>query len=332
MKNSGKIEGVGKTNAAAPNLRLVQRFLEMMLAERGAAKNSIAAYGRDLEDYSAFLVARKLTPAAAGSDDIRDYLADLEERGLARSSASRKLSAIKQFHLFLQSEGLASGNPATIVQGPKARMSLPKILHESDVEKLLRVAHEQVVKAEGKVIFRSLRLHCLVELLAATGLRVSELVGLKFAAVQAERDFLLVKGKGGRERMVPVALRAQKVLQAYLSLLKSQAEGVPTWLFPSHGTSGALTRQHFALELKALARLAGLDAEKVSPHVLRHAFASDLLAHGADLRAVQQMLGHADIATTQIYTHVQTERLTTTVRDFHPLARKAVNKFGGEKS
>ncbi len=330
MKNSGKIEGGQQSR------RLVQRFLEMMLAERGAAKNSIVAYGRDLEDYLVFLAGRQLTPATSGSDDIRDYLVDLEERGLARSSASRKLSAIKQFHLFLQSEGLANGSPATIVQGPKAQMSLPKILQEDDVGKLLQAAEEQVARADAKGRFRALRLQCLVELLAATGLRVSELVGLKYAAVKAERDFLLVKGKGGRERMVPVALRAQKVLRDYLDLLKAQSELAPTWLFPSHGKSGALTRQHFALELKALAGLAGLDAEKISPHVLRHAFASDLLAHGADLRAVQQMLGHADIATTQIYTHVQTERLSATIQDFHPLARKLVNiaskKDGGKTS
>ena len=335
MKSSGKIKSV-EIVAKPQSRRLVQRFLEMMLAERGAAKNSIAAYGRDLEDYLEFLAGRQLTPATSGSDDVRDYLVSLEERGLARSSASRKLSAIKQFHLFLQSEGLASGSPATIVQGPKSQMSLPKILNGDDVGKLLQTADEQVARAEAKARFRALRLQCLVELLAATGLRVSELVGLKYAAVKAERDFLLVKGKGGRERMVPVALRAQKVLRDYLNLLKAQSDVAPTWLFPSHGKSGALTRQHFALELKALAGLAGLDVEKISPHVLRHAFASDLLAHGADLRAVQQMLGHADIATTQIYTHVQTERLSATIRDFHPLARKLVNnaskKDGGKTS
>ncbi len=331
MKSLGKIKS-GEIGAKPQIRRLVQRFLEMMLAERGAATNSIAAYGRDLEDYLVFLVERDLMPATAVSDDIRDYLASLEERGLARSSASRKLSAIKQFHLFLQSEGLANGSPATIVQGPKAHSSLPKILQEEEVRKLLQAAHEQVARADAKGRFRAIRLQCLVELLAATGLRVSELVGLKHAAVKAERDFLLVKGKGGRERMVPVALRAQNVLRNYLTLLKEQSDGVPSWLFPSHGKSGALTRQHFALELKALAGLAGLDAEKISPHVLRHAFATDLLAHGADLRAVQQMLGHADIATTQIYTHVQTERLSATVRDFHPLARRGVNKVGGKTS
>ena len=326
MKNSDKTRTGTVAEPTKQSHRLIQRFLEMMMAERGAAKNSTAAYSRDLEDYVAFLGARQKLPALAASDDVRAYLADLDDRGMARSSASRKLSAIKQFHLFLQSEGLASGNPATIVQGPKAQMSLPKILGENDVDKLLRVAAEQVAAADEKSRLRRLRLQCLVELLAATGLRVSELVGLKYAAVVAEKDFLLVKGKGGRERMVPVAMRAQQVLKQYLALLKTQTEGIPQWLFPSHGATGALTRQHFALELKGLARAAGLDGEKVSPHVLRHAFASDLLAHGADLRSVQQMLGHADIATTQIYTHVQTERLAATVRDFHPLAQKGVPK------
>jgi integrase/recombinase XerD len=165
-----------------------------------------------------------------------------------------------------------------------------------------------------------MRLQCLVVLLAATGLRVSELVALKFAAIQSEPGFLTIKGKGGRERMVPVAKSAQIVLRDYVSVLKLQSDTTPVWLFPSHGESGALTRQHFALELKTLARTAGLDATHISPHVLRHAFASGLLAHGADLRSVQQMLGHADISTTQIYTHVQTERLTATVQEFHPLA------------
>ena len=314
-----------KTKAGATS-RLIQRFLEMMTAERAAARNSTAAYGRDLEDYVGFLAARKLLPATAQSDDVRDYLADLDTRGMARTSTSRKLSAVKQFHVFLQSDGLATSNPATIVQGPRAHQALPTTMGESDVAALLRAAADAVAKAAGKALFKTLRLQCLVELLAATGLRVSELVGLKYAAVVAERDFLLVKGKGGRERMVPVSTRAQNAMRNYITALKEHTESQPDWLFPSHGASGALTRQHFALELKALARAAGLNAEKISPHVLRHAFASELLAHGADLRAVQQMLGHADIATTQIYTHVQTGRLTATVEKYHPLAHKSVAK------
>lgn len=295
----------------------------MMSAERGAAKNSILAYGRDLADYAAFLSAQSKDVKQAASDDVRGYLADLESRGMARSSTARKLSAVKQFHLFMQGEGLAAQNPATIVEGPKKHVVLPKILVADDVEKLLLATADAVIAAKPAERFRAMRLQCLIELLAATGLRVSELVSLKLAAVQAERDFLTIKGKGGRERMVPVSKRAQAVLRDYVEALKSRAEVQSPWLFPSHGESGALTRQHFALELKALARTAGLDAAKISPHVLRHAFASGLLAHGADLRAVQQMLGHADISTTQIYTHVQTERLISTVEQHHPLAKSA---------
>jgi integrase/recombinase XerD len=314
----------GKTDVTTK--RLISRFLEMMSAERGAARNSVLAYGRDLEDYGAYLASRSRDPKAADSDDVRGYLSDLEARGMARSSTARKLSAIKQFHLFLQGEGLASQNPATIVEGPKKHAVLPKILADSDVKKLLQAAADAVVNARPAERFRSMRLHCLIELLAATGLRVSELVGLKLSAVQAERDFLTIKGKGGRERMVPVSRRAQTVLRDYVDILKSRDAAPSLWLFPSHGKSGALTRQHFALELKDLARAAGLDADKISPHVLRHAFASGLLAHGADLRAVQQMLGHADISTTQVYTHVQTERLMATVENHHPLAKASRNR------
>ena len=302
--------------------RLISRFLEMMQAERGAARNSILAYGRDLEDYAAFLARQGREAVTAGSDDVRGYLADLEARGMARSSAARKLSAVKQFHLFLQGEGHAQQNPATIVEGPKKHVALPKTLQDDDVTRLLAAAAGAVAAAKPQQRFRAARVQCLVELLAATGLRVSELVSLKLAAVRSESDFLTIKGKGGRERMVPVSMRAQAVLRDYVSLLKLQFEKPPEWLFPSHGESGALTRQHFALELKALARNAGIDTERVSPHVLRHAFASGLLAHGADLRAVQQMLGHADISTTQIYTHVQAERLSQTVEQYHPLAKR----------
>jgi integrase/recombinase XerD len=300
---------------------LINRFLEMMRAERGAAKNSIDAYRRDLENYTAFLRGKKQNPITASSDDVRAYLAELEVHGLARSSAARKLSAIKQFHVFLQGEGLATQNPATIVEGPKKQTPLPKTLHDDHITALLNAAAEAVATAEPDRRLKAMRLQCLVELLAATGLRVSELIAMKLQAVKSESDFLTVKGKGGRERLVPVSRRAQTALKDYVSLLKIQSENMSPWLFPSHGESGTLTRQHFALELKALARTAKLDADLISPHVLRHAFASGLLAKGADLRAVQQMLGHADISTTQIYTHVQSERLTATVEQFHPLAQ-----------
>jgi integrase/recombinase XerD len=290
--------------------RLIGRFLEMMQAER------------DLADYVAFLTARQCTVLQAASDDVRAFLHDLEARGMARSTAQRKLSAVKQFHLFLHSEGFAPLNPATIVAGPRKQRDLPTVLTGADVQRLLEGAAEGVEQAAAGHALKPLRLHCLVALLAVTGLRVSELVALKLASVQAERDFLTIKGKGGRERMVPVSAAAQAVLQRYVLALKADTQMVSPWLFPSRGDMGHLTRQHFALELKGLAARVGIAADKVSPHVLRHAFATGLLAHGVDLRAVQQMLGHADIATTQIYTHVQAERLTETVEQFHPLARR----------
>lgn len=306
--------------------RLISRFLEMMSAERGAAKNSIAAYGRDLEDYTCFLAARYQQAVTATSDDVRAYLADLEHRGMARSSTARKLSAIKQFHLFLQGEGQADQNPATIVTGPKKHSTLPKILRTDHVALLLQAAADAVALTKPVRRFKAMRMQCLVELLAATGLRVSELIALKLNAVKSESDFLTIKGKGGRERMVPVSRRAQLVLKDYVSVLRLQSDTPSQWLFPSHGESGTLTRQHFALELKDLARAAQLDPDAISPHVLRHAFATGLLEKGADLRSVQQMLGHADISTTQIYTHVQSERLTSTIEQFHPLAK------GGRKT
>ncbi len=315
MKSSGKTEG-----RTSPFARQLDRFLEMMSAERGAAKNSISAYRRDLQDYGAHLGNRTVTEATP--QDVRDYLAHLDDQGMATSTAARRLSAIKQFHLFLQSEGLSPDNPTRIIQGPRQKPALPKTLQNTDTKKLLAAAAENLNGKEATALFKALRLQCLVELLAATGLRVSELVGLKYAAVIAERDVLVITGKGGRQRMVPVSARAQSVLQRYLAALKGETEGAPTWLFPSHGAGGALTRQHFALQLKDLARAAGLNAAKISPHVLRHGFASNLLNHGADLRAVQQMLGHADISTTQIYTHIQPERLSAAVENHHPLSKK----------
>lgn len=315
VKPSSKIE-------VSASSRLVNRFLEMMAAERGAARNSIVAYGRDLADYTAFLQGRQSTPTGATSDDVRAFLQHLDALGLARSSALRKLSAVRQFHLFLMSEGLAPGNPAQIVEGPRQARALPKFIGDEDVARVLEAARHAVAATETTPArFKALRLQCLVELLSATGLRVSELVGLKHSAVVADPAFLHVKGKGGRERLVPVSARAQGVVTAYRSALNLHTEGKPNWLFPSRGASGAVTRQHFALELKKLATDAGVDASGLSPHVLRHGFASGLLAKGADLRAVQQMLGHSDISTTQIYTHVQGERLIEAVSQHHPLAK-----------
>lgn len=302
------------------NQRLIERFLEMMAAERGAAANTLAAYRRDLEAYAA---ERGRDLKTAGPDDIRAHLASLEAQGLARSSAARKLSAIRQFHRFLHGDGLSSDNPATAIDSPRPARPLPKMISQQDVVRLVEAARARVTEAKGTRQVKALRLACLVELLYATGLRVSELVGLSVRAATAEKDFILVKGKGGRERLVPVSPTARAALEHYLAVLNKAGEAGSKWLFPSSGATGHLTRQHFAIELKSLAREAGLPGETLSPHVLRHGFASHLLAGGADLRAVQQMLGHADISTTQIYTHVQADRLKEVVETHHPLAKKS---------
>ena len=291
----------------------------MMAAERGASQNTLAAYRRDLEAYAEGQSDLK----AAGPDQIRLHLEALEAQGMARSSAARKLSAIRQFHRFLHGDGLAKDNPATAIDSPRAARPLPKMISQQDVNALAEAARARVKAAEGKQLLKALRMLSLIELLYATGLRVSELVGLTAQAACAERDFILVKGKGGRERLVPVSATARAALADYLAALRKSGLAGSKWLFPSSGAAGHLTRQHFAIELKALGREAGLDVAKLSPHVLRHGFASHLLEGGADLRAVQQMLGHADISTTQIYTHVQAERLREVVESHHPLAKKS---------
>src|SRR5205085_1983377 len=287
-----------------------------------AAANTLAAYERDLEAYAAFLSAKGAELSNADAGHLRQYLNALEAQGLKTTTAARRLSSVRQFHKFLYGEGIAGGNPATAIDSPKLRRGLPKVLSLAEVDRLLATARTRIEKLSGKERLRAERLHCLLELLYATGLRVSELVGLKTRAVTSSGQLITVKGKGGRERMVPVSGRARAVVEAYLgSLAKLKSDPSP-WLFPSHGASAHLTRQHFAVDLKALAGETGLDRGRISPHVLRHAFASHLLAGGADLRAVQQMLGHADISTTQIYTHVQADRLKAAVESFHPLAKR----------
>ena len=303
--------------------RLIERFLEMMRAERGAAKNSVAAYAHDLQSWTEFLVKLGKHPLTATTQDLRDFQSEADRLGLARATAARRLSAIKQFHGFLHAEGKTAENPAAIVEGPRTAPRLPKILGKSEPQRLFQAAQARLGAAETETaLFRAWRLCCLLAVLAATGLRVSELIKLSYRAATSGEEFLFVKGKGGRERLVPLSSEARSVIAAYLPHLQKQSDGEPRFLFPSHGAGGVLTRQHFALELKALAREAGLDADKISPHVLRHVFASNLLAAGADLRSVQQMLGHADISTTQIYTHVQTERLQEAVEKHHPLSKK----------
>lgn len=319
MNTSGQSETPGSPR----DLRLAQRFLDMMAAERGAARNTLAAYGRDLDDYAGFLARGGRGLKDAGPDDIRAYLAELETHGMARSTAARKLSAIRQFHRFLLGDGLAKDNPASAIDSPRQARPLPTYISEAEVARLLAAARAGVDEAKPQRRLKALRLAALMELLYASGLRVSELVGLAVQAVEADPDFILVKGKGGRERLVPLSDSARRAVAAYAKALRAEADGDVKYLFPSRGASGHLTRQHFALELKRLAGLAGVDTGKISPHVLRHGFASHLLAGGADLRAVQQMLGHADISTTQIYTHVQPERLKAVVERHHPLAKKS---------
>lgn len=311
---------------AARDWQYVDSFLEMMSVERAARPNTLAAYERDLKDYVDKLPGIGATLCDVETDHIRQYLRGLNGQGMARSTIARRVSAIRQLHRFLLAEGFAQGNPATIIDAPKPAASLPRVLSVGDVDNLIATARSLFEDAGGAKKLKAARLYCLMELLYATGMRVTELVSLKVGAVAGDDRFVLVTGKGGRERMVPLSDPARRAIATYLSLYRKHfpdaGETVAQWLFPSRGTRGHLTRQHFAVELKKLAAKAGIPADAVSPHVLRHAFASHLLAGGADLRAVQQMLGHADISTTQIYTHVLAERLREIVETHHPLAEK----------
>jgi integrase/recombinase XerD len=318
MTNSARTRGRGGS-------ALVNRFLEMMAAERGAALNSLAAYGKDLTDYEDGLAKFGATPVTAVTPHIRDYLAGLDASGLSPRSAARKLSAIRQFHIFLLSEGLAASNPAAIVESPRQPKTLPDTLNEAEVDALVNQAQKETEAAVGSARARAIRLYALVCLLAASGLRISELLGLTRRQLESVKDVLHVKGKGGRERIVPVGKKQLEAVRAHFLMQDSDEKlAGSTLAFPSRGRGGALTRQHFALELKALAQRAGLAPGRLSPHVLRHGFATRLLNHGADLRVVQQLLGHADIATTQIYTHVQSDRLEATVVQHHPLSSKRI--------
>jgi len=301
---------------------LIALFLDMLAAERGAAGNTLAAYRRDLDDYSQALKEAGTGVASASTAEIRAYLADLDARGFKATTAARRLSAIRQLHRFLYAEGLRGDDPAAVVGGPKRGRPLPKVLSIAEVDRLMQTARQAAEdpEATASMRLRAARLFCLLEAAYATGLRVSELVSLPLTAARRDARMLYIRGKGGKERLVPLNDAAKQAMADYLAI-RADAGGKPSkWLFPSFGESGHLTRQHFARDLKQLARLAGLPPAKVSPHVLRHAFASHLLHNGADLRVVQTLLGHADISTTQIYTHVLEERLKSLVRDLHPLA------------
>ncbi|MCE9522757.1 MAG: site-specific tyrosine recombinase XerD [Alphaproteobacteria bacterium] len=299
-------------------LHHLEAFLEMLSAERGASVHTLDAYRRDLLDYSGFLRARSRGLANGTAADIRAFLVSLSEAGLKASTQARRLSALRQLHRFLLDEDVRADDPTSAIESPKRGRPLPKIVTEVQTQSLMEAA----ASLDGP---EALRLLCIVELLYASGLRVTELVTLPLAAVSGERRMLLVKGKGGKERLVPLGTPARDAIAAYQKIrlhFLPASDRAQRFLFPSRGKEGHLSRRRVAQLMKDLAVRAGMDPRKLSPHVLRHAFASHLVAHGADLRSVQQLLGHADIATTQIYTHVQDERLRRLVTEKHPIVSR----------
>jgi integrase/recombinase XerD len=305
----------------ASDQTLIELFLDMLAAERGAGENTLAAYGNDLADLSAHLGAAKRSIAEASTDDLRGFLKSLAERGFKASSLARRLSAVRQLYRFLYAEGKRGDDPAAVLEGPKRGRKVPKVLSIAEVDTLLAQAHGAIDSAPSPAArLRAARLAGLLEVVYATGLRVSELVALPASAARRDQRMLVVRGKGGKERLVPLNQAAKRAMAEYLKLrAEAGRDASSKWLFPSFGEQGHLTRQHFARDLKTLGAACGIGGDRLSPHVLRHAFASHLLHNGADLRVVQTLLGHADISTTQIYTHVLEERLKTLVRDLHPL-------------
>lgn len=306
-----------------PDSGRISAFLEAQAAELDAAVNTRLAYARDLNDFSGWLTARGLVLETAMQGDVEAYLVALDTQGMSRATRARRLSAIRQYYRFAFEEGWRGDNPAIRIKGPARQKSLPKTLSEEEVDRLLRAARES-----GRPEDR-LRNTCLMELLYATGMRVSELVSLPVAAVRGDPRMVLIRGKGGKERMVPLSAPARVALAEWLTRRDAAEDaarvrhGTPPsrFLFPSHGRSGYLTRHRFYLLIKDLAVAAGVSPGKVTPHTLRHAFATHLLARGADLRVIQTLLGHADVATTEIYTHVLEARLRELVLDHHPMAR-----------
>ncbi|SDO07408.1 site-specific tyrosine recombinase XerD [Afipia sp. GAS231] len=318
-----------KNPSKTSDAKLINLFLDMLAAEQGAGDNTLDAYRRDLTDFSEFLGRSGQNFAGAETDTLRNYLADLDTRGFKSSSVARRLSAMRHLFRFLLNERIRSDDPAAILSGPKRGRGLPKVLSIADVDRMLTRAKElteQDVSPQQRL--RALRLYCLLEVLYATGLRVSELVALPLSASRRDARMIVVRGKGNKERLVPLNEASRQAMADYLAAMevlkpeKKKNTPASKWLFPSFGESGHLTRQHFARDLKELAAASGLAPRLISPHVLRHAFASHLLHNGADLRIVQTLLGHTDISTTQIYTHVVEERLKSLVRDLHPLAEK----------
>ncbi|HEX3859212.1 MAG TPA: site-specific tyrosine recombinase XerD [Pseudolabrys sp.] len=302
---------------------LVALFLDMLAAERGAGVNTLDAYRRDLDDLTSHLNASGRSVLKATTDDLRGFLKSIAERGFKASSLARRLSATRQLYRFLYAEGKRSDDPAAVLEGPKRGRALPKVLSIAEVDGLLAQARTSADDETAAMPqrLRATRLLCLLETVYATGLRVSELVALPAASARRDQRMLVVRGKGNKERMVPLNDAARRAMADYLTLReKAGRDAQSKWLFPSFGEQGHITRQHFARELKTLGAASGIVPARLSPHVLRHAFASHLLHNGADLRVVQTLLGHADISTTQIYTHVLEERLKSLVRDLHPLA------------
>ena len=298
---------------------LIDSFLNMLVAERGVTVNTVSAYLNDISHFKKYLTENEIDSKieSCSKDSISNYIKYLSKNGLNPRTATRRLSSLRQFFLFLQSENHRSDNPTNNVDGPRQIKSLPKLLSEEEVEQLFEQAN-QIVGPEG------IRLVCLLEIVYAAGLRVSELISLPNTALAQDQNILLVRGKGGKERLVPLTISAIDSINAYREVrhvfLKSNRES--KFLFPSRSKEGFLTRRRVGQLLKDLAIASNIDPEKVSPHVLRHAFATHLLDHGADLRSLQKMLGHADISTTQIYTHVLSKRLMSVVSSHHPLTKK----------
>jgi integrase/recombinase XerD len=296
----------------------VDAFLEMMSVERAAARNTLSAYSRDLADAGGFLAGQGKSVADASAEDVEAYFADLGARGLAPATAARRRAAVRQFYRFVLGEGWRDDDPSRRVEAPKKGRPLPKILSREEMDGLIAAASAR----DGA---QGLRFGCMVELAYASGLRISELTALPLAALARDPAYLIVKGKGGKERLAPLNDTARAAVKAYLEarpVFLPKGDKANPWLFPSRGKAGRLTPRRFAQVLDEAAADAGIDPERVSPHVLRHAFATHLLEGGADLRVVQKLLGHADIATTQIYTHVASDRLREVVETKHPLAKK----------
>ena len=306
---------------------IIENFLDMMSAERGASRNTLSAYARDLTDFAGSLARHGGSIRDADHVAVKKYLASLSGSGLAPSSQARKLSALRQFYGFLYAEGIRGDDPTNAIEAPRRGRVLPKILSESDVERLIETARAETKKEKRSE--EATRLLCMVEVLYASGLRVSELVTLPLAAVTGRQGFIYVRGKGNKERMAPLNESARNVIADYLKVREKFTDGISRFLFASRAASGHITRRRCHQMLKELAVKAGVDPGKLSPHVLRHAFATHLVEGGADLRSVQTMLGHADIGTTQIYTHVAGDRLKQTVQSAHPLARRKLDKTRG---